>query len=641
MNKYKQLFPVLMGKVAASAPWYIIDGVSESNIVALYMPSDSTSLADSYLRKVGTGGNASLDPAIVGGVAPVWSKLGGWRFDGADDYLKTGVVPSANCTVIVAASESGKIGASALFGTHNGTTEFVLYPLYGTSEGGAAGSTAGKFGSTSLDTQAPASHEPHIFAMSTNGRVLYKDGTAFKSMTTGTIPNSQFYIGCEFLVTDPSRFLPTNVQAFMVLDIGLTATQVAAMTAALSTRLALLSKEIGAWTWFGRPTVVRHSGSSNKTYIGSIGSTGNAKVFEYNHTTSVMSKSVILKTGKPDLLADDHGPVSLLVRASDSKLMAWYCKHNGSYIYQRVSTNAEDSSTWAAEASIAGSFASAPYTYPSPIQLTGEANNPIYLFYRGYIGGAASLMCSISTNEGTTWGAPLQVFANPGYIPYYSVINNGNDRIDVTVSDAHPNQLATNSVYHFYRTGGNWYKSDGTLIGDDTALPLETADVTKAYDGTTNSSFIWDIAIDGSGNPTIVFASFPGQTFNTVVPDHRYNQARWNGSSWSSYEICAAGAGLYSAEKYYSGGIAIDHANVDIVYCSRYVSGQWEIFKYTTADSGVNWTLSEQLTTGSLYPNIRPLVPINSAAGLKVIWMNGTYNSFTDYYTYIKSDPQY
>ena len=41
-----------------------------------------------------------------------------------------------------------------------------------------------------------------------------------------------------------------------------------------------------------------------------------------------------------------------------------------------------------------------------------------------------------------------------------------------------------------------------------------------------------------SGNPVLVFASFP------TVTDHRYHYARWTGSAWEVNEITAAGGSI-------------------------------------------------------------------------------------------------
>lgn len=626
--------------------WMLTTGITASNIIAGYQFAGQTSLANAYLRRKGSGGNANLDPAVVGtGVAPTtFDPLHGIMFDGVNDFLATGVTPTAAFTRIIAVLELGSnVGAFAADGVYDGSTEIVLYPNYGTAEGGAAGTTGGKFGGTTLDTQAPNKWRGAVFAYSTNGNKMYVDGVDFKTMTGGTLPSAQMYIGNQNFNGVPSRYGKFYCQAWVAYNTGLTGTQIAAITTALQTQLALSSLLRGAYTFYGSPHAVHYASGADKTYLSMVGPTGVPKIAEYNHATDTMSAPVMLKRGLPDYEIDDHGNPNILVRLSDSKLVTWYCKHNdASHIYQRVSTNAEDASSWAAEANIATGWGLNPYTYPTPVQLDAEVGDPIYLFFRAYTGGNASLYYSVSTDDAATWAAPVQLFVNAGEIPYWEIVQNGTDRIDFTITDGHPNHVETNSVYHFYYTGGNIYQSDGTLVGAIGAGPYGPGNVTKVYDGSTTSAWVWDIAIDGSGNPVIAYVTFPGDTFPTVVPDHRYNQARWNGSAWSSAQVCAGGGSVYSGQPYYSGGIGINHDDVDTVYVSEdATTGQFEIYKYTSADSGATWTKASTITSGSSLPNIRPVVPLNSSTEIAVIWMYGRYTSFTDYYTYIKSNPQY
>ncbi len=90
-------------------------------------------------------------------------------------------------------------------------------------------------------------------------------------------------------------------------------------------------------------------------------------------------------------------------------------------------------------------------------------------------------------------------------------------------------------------------------------------------------------------------------------------------------------------EPNYSGGVTLDHENPFTVYLSKPVNGIFEIFRYTTADSGHTWQ-SEQLThdTPGGMLNVRPYVPLNHKPGtVDVLWMRGTYTHYTDFSTQI------
>jgi len=76
----------------------------------------------------------------------------------------------------------------------------------------------------------------------------------------------------------------------------------------------------------------------------------------------------------------------------------------------------------------------------------------------------------------------------------------------------------------------------------------------------------------------------------------------------------------------------------NVVYLSKEVSGQFELFKYTTADNGASWT-PEAITAASTNKQIRPISPKNAPVGKSPIWMNGVYTTFEDYLTDVKTIP--
>lgn len=341
----------------------------------------------------------------------------------------------------------------------------------------------------------------------------------------------------------------------------------------------------------------------------------------YDHNTLMMDGPWPLSLA---LDVDDHAHPSILVR-TDGKLLVAYSAHNGSKAYCRLSSSAEDPSAWGSVVDITGANANA--SYPSLMQLTAEENNPVYCVLRAVVAPLVdrSVCVVTSTDGGVTWGTPFSVFSVPGQRPYFHVVQNGIGRIDFVVTDGHPNEVATNSLYHFYYTGGNYYKSDGTLIGDATALPLETTDVTKIFDGATIRCWVWEVAIDGDGRPRVAFTTFPTAT------DHRYNYAYWTGTEWVVKEICAAGGPLYVAETYYSGGVTIDHADTNTIYLSKSNGSQWDLWKYVTADDGDTW-VATQLTNDSTL-QFRPVVPRSADASVPVVYLEGTYTTYENYDT--------
>ncbi|HPN55011.1 MAG TPA: BNR-4 repeat-containing protein [Candidatus Moranbacteria bacterium] len=374
----------------------------------------------------------------------------------------------------------------------------------------------------------------------------------------------------------------------------------------------------GAWCWFQDPRAVSYN---NKTYVGAVSTDGNIVILQYDNRTGASTFSILHEY----LNADDHAAPSILIRP-DGRIMVFYSAHLGSEMYYRISTNPENISSWGTETkvNVENTPGAGGHTYPSPIQLSGESNK-LYLFWRG---GNIQPNFSTSTDGGTTWSAVKTLVNVPDQRPYIKYASDNVDEIHFAFGDGHPDNLTSNNLYYAYYKNGNFYKANGTSIGNMSSLPLSPSSADLVYDDSDNKtrSWVWDIALNGSGRPVIVYATFPSPT------NHRYWYAVWNGSSWINSEITAAGSFLYVGQEEYSGGITLDHENPNVVYLSRQINGQYEIEKWITNNSGVTWS-SESITANSERKNIRPVVPRgHNSSGPQVIWEYGVYNSFSEYY---------
>lgn len=395
---------------------------------------------------------------------------------------------------------------------------------------------------------------------------------------------------------------------------------------------ALTSAPEGGWSWFEDPRGVAHG---DYTYVGYIDASGNVKI-----DVSLAGAHVATRTLHAALEVDDHDPPTLYVR-TDGKLIAWYSKHLGNAIYQRMTTNSLDSDPTisgglGSETSLSSTLGSSQATYPSPIYLSAPDGGAakLYLFWREHVSGTAYLWYAASTDEGSTWGASVTTLHNQ---TYSKIVANGSGRIDVACS-LHANAGAT-KIYHLYRESAAWHLSDGTSIpttpGD---LPLDGADLTTVYTASgTDVVWVTDLAIDTSGNPVILFARWPSNDTSDV----RHMYALWDGAAWQVNEIVAGGGyipdtvvGVNPLEEYYHGGAVLDHADPQVAYVCRPESGEWELFKYVTADGGDSFT-ETQITSGSSSKNIRP-ISIREAADVEIAWLYGTYHSYVDYSLGIK-----
>jgi hypothetical protein len=240
----------------------------------------------------------------------------------------------------------------------------------------------------------------------------------------------------------------------------------------------------------------------------------------------------------------------------------------------------------------------------------------------------------ISDDDGDSWSYGGRLITDAGR-PYLKYASNNIDVIHFINTEQHPRDY-DNSIYHGYVNQGQVYNSNGDVLDndlfDDTGV--STTEFTMVYQGgADNVAWTSDLALDENGHP---YAAFSVQMNSAGLPggqggdDHRYHYARWDGQQWVKHEIAYAGTRLYSGEDDYTGNIALDPSNPDIVYISTDADpetgdplisdgdGQrhYEVFKGETQDSGATWTWS-------------PITGDSTA----FLWMRGTYTTYTNYNT--------
>jgi hypothetical protein len=382
----------------------------------------------------------------------------------------------------------------------------------------------------------------------------------------------------------------------------------------------------GAWSWFADPRAVYHQGIHRRTYTGWIDRSGNIKISGYDHDTLVRTTAVVASR----FSVDDHNNPSILV-LGDGRLLVFWSGHAGKAMFMRRSARPEDVTAWEPVHELGTNLpGSQGYTYPNPVRLTAEGGR-IWLFWRG---GNFNPAFSTSDDDGQTWSPARQLVTVPGQRPYMKVDSNGVDTITFAFTDAHPRSLET-SVYSMTYKAGGFFEADGTRIGGLADLPFTPDRADKVYDAAATGVRAWvhDVALDAEARPVITFAALPGET------DHRYHYARWTGDHWLDVEMTPAGGAIIEdpVEQYYSGGVTLDHEDPSIVYLSRKVGEVNEIERWSTTDGGTTWT-AQPVTSGSAANNFRPVSPRGLPPGedLEVIWMTGSYPSYTNFATLLK-----
>lgn len=390
----------------------------------------------------------------------------------------------------------------------------------------------------------------------------------------------------------------------------------------------------GAWCWFQDPRAVYVEGEFKRTYAQWMTREGDLQIGSFDHE----SKQIQVHTIKKNWKNDDHNVGSFLV-LPDKRLMVFYAQHNGHGLYCRTATSPEDITDWQPEVAVSETDR---ITYNHPVYLSDEKR--FYVFWRG-----PSWKPTFSTStDGKTWSEPTILVQEPEKSattvrPYLKLVSDGKANIHVVYTDGHPRNEPHNSLYYLRYNRGKFYEADGSQVGSIDSLPILPSDSDLVYDGKANQvrAWVWDIALDSAGDPTIAYTRLPAET------DHRYHLARWTGEQWHDQLLCKAGRWFpqtpedeVELEPHYSGGMALNHADPSQLYLSRQEGERFVIEKWWSTDQDTSWQ-SQTVTGGDMANsgplNVRPVVPRGyRGTGDLLLWMSGNYANYTDYKTGIK-----
>ena len=208
-------------QTSAAVPWWLSGGISAANCIAAYQPKGAADLAASYVN-LANPGTYNAAP----GVAPTWDAVNGWVFNGASQYLVSGIIAAAGYSMIVQFS---------------GVVENKVNKLCGCN---APGSKSRFLISTNINLNNITyqyGHDAKLVIPSTASGCLaitpaagYRNGiseTTFSGLWTGT--GIEIHIGAT--KEDAGVIYgQSNIQALAIYNTTLTAPQVAALTAAMT-----------------------------------------------------------------------------------------------------------------------------------------------------------------------------------------------------------------------------------------------------------------------------------------------------------------------------------------------------------------------------------------------------------------------
>lgn len=372
-----------------------------------------------------------------------------------------------------------------------------------------------------------------------------------------------------------------------------------------------------AWS-FNRPRGARYVGDHDRTYWATVALDSSLNIYSVDHTTGATRKAVL----RPSIgLADSHNSPVVRVRA-DGRVQVFVSGHNLP-LYLFTSLEPEDVTAWDDGVQLADEA-----TYPEVLTLSDR----VVLHYRAgdFDGWTRAYM--ESTDDGDTWGEPVTLIEVEDQRPYMHVAKHPeSDRIDYLVNSGHLNE-STASLYHFYQVGSEFFKSDGTLIGDLDDLPFAPSDGTVIWDAAAEGveALGWDIAFDRDNRPHAAFITVPGAS------GHIARHARWDGSQWLVNTIAAVGGTIIpgggSTEAHVSAGLQLDPLDDTRAWvCIESESGSIaQLNEAITEDRGETWSLTVH-SEGE--KDTYPAVPHNRHPDLAVLFLRGAFDAEDDFST--------
>lgn len=365
----------------------------------------------------------------------------------------------------------------------------------------------------------------------------------------------------------------------------------------------------GAWCWFQDPRAMRYVGDHDRTYTGWVTRGGDIVVASYDHQTGDVTETTL----HADFQKDDHDAPTFFVDRED-RLLVFYTIHGGPEIHHRRSEDPESVASFGPDRTIAPSSS---HTYPDPRRI----GDRLYLFYRNENGSVAYV---VSDDDGRSWADERELVTTDGrdWCVYrkLSAVHDGMIDMGLTFAEGgshHPHR----EIRHARFDGDVLRTVEGDVVGDGESSTFWDAPLVYDSDATGNDAWIWDCSVV-EGVPQLVYAVFRS------AEDHSYRYARWTGDQWRDVQVADAGSHITAGnpEKYYSGGIYLDHERDGVCY---YSVGNYDgsvLVRAETDDGGETWR--ETALTDDGEQNVRPVVPWNSHDDLPVLWMRGSYTNY-------------
>jgi glucose/arabinose dehydrogenase len=407
----------------------------------------------------------------------------------------------------------------------------------------------------------------------------------------------------------------------------------------------------GAWCWFQDERVIVDASHPDEPIV--MFTAISASVADSTEQGDLDLHWYGLDTGNGgsvelyDRLGQDDHNVAALYQLDSGEVMALYARHGNDKNIYVTRSSAHNPSNWT-EAEIFRDEANV--TYNNLLTAGVGDNQKLYNFSRSR-GWNPNFLVLDTPDDDWKYGGRLLASEGRPYLKY--VGNSDGSLIHVVATDQHPRDF-DNSIYHGVMDGVSLYDSRGNVLDHDLSDQdaVSPTALTEVFKGDPdNVAWMADVAVDKNDQPVIAFSvqkDGRDKPPNSGGLDHRYHLARLTANGWQQHEIAFAGERLYSFEDDYTGLVAIDPQDVNHVVISTNAdpdSGaplistadqkrHYEIFEGTSKDGGKTFSW-EALTRNSTVDNIRPIIPAWDNERRVVLWMRGSYSSYTEFDTQV------
>lgn len=211
------LLKLLNAMRGGAMPWWLGNGaVPKSNSYTIYDPLVALSLSESYIN-LANPGTRNAAP----GIAPGFSLVSGWSFNGINQYLNTNQPPGNESTVIIWVEEA--TGVYIVGATGTGGRQYFLRPV---------NSNVARYTRETTNVNVPTDIWGNVMAMTKNSG--YRTGIPEATMVSlsGAI-TFPLFIGAQNNLGSPVNYAGGKVYRFAYYDFTLTNDQVEAVVMAM------------------------------------------------------------------------------------------------------------------------------------------------------------------------------------------------------------------------------------------------------------------------------------------------------------------------------------------------------------------------------------------------------------------------